>query len=303
MCFPFGNQNGSDAVEQKPMNGSGPLEPPSADVARLYLEEADAVEQRREQSVDRRAVAWRSIATAAITAAMLAAFLLVLRVEDSVAPSLLFLLLLTSQISVGLGERGGLQWRTPQSGRWYLVIVVLFGVAVLGTFLLILLSRETRPIWMSFVPGAIMLVGFGGIGVRQLWMTRGAPVVRSPREPLPLPTRIATASLGVLMGVATISIGIDDLAASLVTIVLMFVLVGWFIAWRTDAGPAALGRYWRWPQFLAYTLAAAVVVWANLQTAYSGPMAISSLLLGGALAAALLIGAAIAPDPRGGRGA
>lgn len=290
-------------MEQRPINGSEPLEPPSAEIARLYLEEADAVEQRREQSVDRRAVAWRTIGTAAITAGMLTAFLLVLRVEDSVAPSLLFLLLMTSQISVGLGERSGLQWRTPQSGRWHTVVVVLLSAAIVGAFLVVLVFREMRPIWMAFVPGAIMLVGFGAIGVRQLWTARRVPAGRPEREPLPLPTRIATASLGVVMGLVTVSIGIgDDLTASVVTVMLLLVLVAWCFAWRTDAGAAALGRYWRWPQFLAYTAAAAVVVWANLQTAYSGPPSTSTFLLGGALAAVLLIVAAFAPASRGGRG-
>ena len=286
-------------MEQRPMRGSGPLEPPSPEVARLYLDEVEVIEQRREERIDRRAVAWQSIVTAVMTAAIFTAYLLVMRAGASATQPLLFLLLVTGQISAGVGERNGLQWRTPRSTWWYTVFIVLFGVAVVGMFFALLISPEARPMWAYFLPGALMLVGFGGIGVFQLWKARGsAPVVRPARDPIPLATRIATASVGLLMGLATLTIGIgDDLTTSIVTLVLMMIVVGWFIAWRTDAGPAALGRYWRWPQFLAYALTVVVMLWANVQTVYSGPMATSSYLLCGGLVAALLIGSAVLPDP------
>lgn len=282
------------------MQGSEPLEPPSPEVARLYLDEIEVIEQRREERIDRRAVAWQSIGTAVVTAAIFTAYLLVVRAESSAAQPLLFLLLVTSQIIAGVGERNGLQWRTPRSKWWYTVFIVLFALAVVGTFFALLISPEARPMWAYFIPGAIMLVGFGGIGVVQLWKARGsAPAARPTRDPIPLATRIATASVGLLLGLATLSIGIgDDLTTSIVTLVLMMIVVGWFFAWRTDAGPAALGRYWRWPHFLAYALTVVVMVWANLQTVYSGPMATSTYLLCGALVAALLIGSAVLPEER-----
>lgn len=291
-------------MEQRPMHGSGPLEPPSPEVARLYLDEVEVIEQRREERIDRRAVAWQSIVTAVMTAAILTAYLLVMRVEASATQPLLFLLLVTSQISAGVGERNGLQWRTPRSKWWYTVCIVAFAIAVVATFFALLISPEARPMWAFFIPGAIMLVGFGGIGVLQLWKARGStPFARPARDPIPLATRIATASVGLLMGLATLSIGIrDDLTTSIVTLVLMMIVVGWFFAWRTDAGPAALGRYWRWPQFLAYALTTAVMVWANVQTVYSGTMATATYLLCGALVAALLIGSAVLPEPRTARG-
>ncbi len=282
------------------MQGSEPLEPPSPEVARLYLDEIEVIEQRREERIDRRAVAWQSIGTAVVTAAIFTAYLLVVRAESSAAQPLLFLLLVTSQIIAGVGERNGLQWRTPRSKWWYTVFIVLFALAVVGTFFALLISPEARPMWAYFIPGAIMLVGFGGIGVVQLWKARGsAPAARPTRDPIPLATRIATASVGLLLGLATLSIGIgDDLTTSIATLVLMMIVVGWFFAWRTDAGPAALGRYWRWPHFLAYALTVVVMVWANLQTVYSGPMATSTYLLFGALVAALLIGSAVLPERR-----
>lgn len=290
-------------MEQRPMQGTDPLEPPSPEVARLYLDEIEVIEQRREERIDRRAVAWQSVLASVMTAAIFTAYLLVVRKEGAATQPLLLLLLVTSQISAGLGERHGLQWRTPRSKWWYTVFIVLFALAVVGTFFALLISPEARPLWAYFIPGAIMLVGFGGIGVVQLWKARGsAPVVRPARDPIPHATRIATASVGLFMGLATLSVGIrDELTTSIVMLVLMLIVVGWFFAWTTDAGPAGLGRYWRWPQFLAYALTTAVMIWVNMQTVYAGPMASSTYLLCAALVAALLIGSAVWPQPRGAR--
>lgn len=287
-------------MEQRPMQGSGPLEPPSPEVARLYLDEIEVIEQRREERIDRRAVAWQSIITSVMIAGLFTAYLLVIRAEASATQPLLFLLLVTSQISSGVGERNGLQWRIPRSNVWVIVSIVLFALAFAGSFFTLLLSPETRPVWAYLIPGAIMLAGFGGMGVVQLWKARGsARTVREARDPMPLATRIATASVGTLMGLATVSIGIgDDLTTSIVTLVLMMIVVGWLFAWTTDAGPAALGRYWRWPQFLAYALTSALMVWVNVQTVYSGTMAPSVYLVCGAAVAVLLIGSAILPEPR-----
>lgn len=45
------------------MQGSAPRESTSPEVARLYLAEIEVVAQRREDRIDRRAVAWPSILT------------------------------------------------------------------------------------------------------------------------------------------------------------------------------------------------------------------------------------------------
>jgi len=287
-------------MEHRPVQGFGALEPPSSEVALLYLDEVAVVEQRREERIDRRAVAWQAIGTAAMSAGVLTAYLLIMRVEASATQPLLFLLIVTSQISAGLGERHGVQWHTPGSKKWYITVVVLFAVAMLGSFFALLMSREPRPVWAYLIPGAIMLLGFGGLGSVQLWKTRGiAPAVRTAPDPIPFATRIATASVGLLMGFATLSIGIrDDLAISIVTLVLMMFVVGWIFAWTTDAGPAALGRYWRWPQFSAFVLSSATMVWLSMQSAYAGPVATSTCLIGGALVAALLVGSAVLPERR-----
>ena len=285
-------------MDHRSMHGVEPLDPPSPEVARLYLDQVEAVEQRRERRIDRRAVAWQTILSAAVTAVVITAYVFVFRTDSSAIHPLLFLIIIMSQISAGMGERHGLQWRTPRSKGWYVVLTVVLAVAVIGSFFLILLSPGHGPLWVSFIPGALLLIGFGGLGLVQLWKARGSErVIREPREPLPLATRIATAVLGLFLGGATLSIGIrDGLGASLVMLAMMLIIIGWFFAWTTDAGPASLGRYWRWPQFAAYGAGMAVIIWLSLQSAYAGDVPIPIRLGAGALVALLMIGSAFMPE-------
>ncbi|WP_435744222.1 hypothetical protein [Microbacterium sp. PMB16] len=269
-------------------------------MARLYLDEAEAVEQRRERRIDRRAVAWQTILAAAVTSVVVTAYIFVFRADSSAIQPLLFLLIIMSQISAGMGERHGLLWRTPRSKSWYTVFTVALAVAVIGSFFFILLTPDHGPFWFSWVPGAIFLIGFGGLGLVQLWKARGSErAVRESREPLPLATRITTAVLGVFLGAATLSIGIrGDLITSLVMLVLMLIVVGWLFAWMTDAGPAALGRYWRWPQFGAYGVSMAAIIWLSLRSAYGDEVALPVKLGVGALVALLMIGSALLPEQK-----
>lgn len=280
------------------MRGVEPLDPPTPEVARLYLDEAEAVEQRRERRIDRRAVAWQTILSAAATSVVLTAYLFIFRTDSSAIHPLLFLIIIMGQISAGMGERHGLQWRTPRSKGWYVVFTVSLAVAVIGSFFFILLSPGHGPLWFSFVPGAVFLIGFGGLGLVQLWKARASERgVGEAREPVPLATRVATAVLGLFLGCATLSIGIrDDFGTSLMMLAMMLIVVGWFFAWRTDAGPASLGRFWRWPQFVAYGAAMAVIVWLSLQSAYAGDVSMPIKVGAGALVALLLIGSALVPD-------
>ncbi|WP_146008119.1 hypothetical protein [Microbacterium aurantiacum] len=87
------------------------------------------------------------------------------------------------------------------------------------------------------------------------------------RDPLPRPTRWATALLGLVLGLMVASWGLDDLASAIVPLLLMLGLVAWMFAWRSDAGPAALGRYWRWPQISVFLATSALVAGTSLLAA------------------------------------
>ena len=280
-------------MEQKPVRGTEPLEPPSVDVARLYLEEAEAVQRRRDERVDRYASAWQAILSGFAIAVIFTVMLLVSRAGAANTQQLIFLIIVTGQIIAGFAERTGVQSRLDGSTRWAVVVLVVWGVAVVALFMFALIDGQNRPLWLSFAPGVAIVVGFGGYGAVALYRDRGHPRPPAvPREPLPVQTRAATAGLGILMGMAALSVGIDDaLLASTLSVVLMMVMLAWFFLWKTDAGPQALGRFWRWPQIAAYLLSVALVAWLALLRAYTEAVT-APLSLGVAAIAAVALGVA-----------
>lgn len=286
-------------MEQKPIDGTAPLAPPSADVARQYLDEVEEVHRRRDERVDRRASSWEAILSGIAIAILITALLLVNRADATSTQPFIFLIIVTGQISAGFAERAGVQWRAFGPRPWSVVAVVVYGVAMVALFLLIFIDAQNRPLWMNFIPGLAILLGFGGYGAALLWRERGQERRPArPREPLPGQTRAATAGLGILIGVAALSIGIENaLLGSIVGILVMMAVVVWLFLWATDAGPQALGRYWRWPQIAAYLSSMGVVTWLALQRAYSDAVTLPSALGAAAAAAALLCIAACLPAP------
>lgn len=291
-------------MDQKPMQGSASLEPPTPAIAQLYLEEAIAIGDRRERWIDRRAAAWQAIITTVVLAVLLTAQLLVMRAGDTGFQSLLFLILVVGQINAGLAERSGMQWRIPGSQRWFAGVVVLFAVAVIGSYFALLVSPTDQPLWLYFAPGAVLSLGGGGLGIMQLRQARGStPQVAQRHEALPRSTRIATACLGIVMGLAAFSTGLDDdLAVAIVWMVVMMTFVAWMFAGRSDFGPMAFGRYWRRPQFTAFAIGLGVMTWLSLQAAYSTGVTPAVTAGCGGAVMVLMIGAAWIPARHLGRG-
>lgn len=129
-------------MEQKPIAGQGPLAPPDSETASQYLAAAQAVVERRDRAVDRRALARLEIGNAVVTAAYLVAFALVLRRGDVLASQIvLFTFLVWGQLSSGMAQRTGLQWRMTRSRLPFLLgggavligALVVFGFAALDT--------------------------------------------------------------------------------------------------------------------------------------------------------------------------
>lgn len=249
-------------MEQKPIPGQGALVPPDADVARQYLAAADAVMERRDRTVDRRALAGLQIVNAVVTAGYLATFALILRQGDVLASQvILYTFLVWGQLASGMAQRNGMQWRWSSS-RWPLLLgggVVLLGALVVFGFV----ALDTRlPVVMVLIPAGIVLLGIGGYGVVQFIRAAGDP--RSPRPsrvPLPTPVRWGTVLVGVALGVLTMLAGApDDVLRSVITLLVMLVLLAWIVAFNTPVGLPAIGASWRWPHVATFFVAAGIPV-------------------------------------------
>src|SRR5690606_3306645 len=99
-------------MEQKPMRDADPLERPTPEVAKAYLDEVGAVEQRREEHIDRRAVGWISILNAAIVPVFLYLTIVGLRNDAAgVTQPILFAFIVWGQLAAGIAVRNGVQWQ------------------------------------------------------------------------------------------------------------------------------------------------------------------------------------------------
>lgn len=249
-------------MEQKPIPGQEALVPPDAEVARQYLDAADAVVERRDRAVDRRALAWLQIVNAVITAGYLVACALVLRQGDVLASQIvLFTFLVWGQLTSGMAQRNGMQWRWSSS-RWPLLLgggVVLLGSVVVFGFVAL---DTSVPVGMVLIPAGMVLLGIGGYGVFQLIRASGDPHPPRPaRIPLPRPLRWGTMLVGVVLGILTMLAGAPDgVLRSAITLVVMLALLAWIAALNTPLGLPAVGASWRWPHVTTFLVAAVTPV-------------------------------------------
>lgn len=283
-------------MEQKPIPGQGALVPPDADVARQYLAAADAVVERRDRAVDRRALAGLQIVNAVVTAGYLVAFALVLRQDDVIASQMiLFTFLVWGQLASGMAQRNGMQWRWSSS-RWPLVFgagaVLVGAIVVFG-----LVALDTRlPAVVVLIPAGMVLLGIGGHGVVQLLRAAGDPRPPRPsRIALSPPLRWGTALVGVALGVLTMLSGApDDVLRSVITLLVMLVLLAWVAVFNTPVGLPAVGASWRWPHVAAFFLAAGIPVALVLGGAAFGDRALAGVV-GGTVEIVLFVVVAFVP--------
>lgn len=290
-------------MEQKPVPGHEALIPPDADIAQRYLDEVQAVAERRDRAVDRRALAWLQIANAVVIAVYLGAFVWVLRNAAPLVPQvILFTFLMWSQLATGIAQRNGMQLRMSRT-RWPIVVagavliivaLVLFGFAVWD---------DRLPAIAMAIPSGLVLVGLGGYGVVQLIRAAGDPHPRRPvRAPLSRPIRWGTSLVGVAMGVLILLGGAPEgVVTSILMLLVVLLLLAWMLAARTELGLPAIGAAWRWPQVLAFAAAAAVLLaFIGIRAVGIGPdMSVTALAAAGVVALIVAVSFVSGRDPRG----
>lgn len=241
-------------MEQKPIAAAQPLDPPTPDMARAYLDEAAAVGQRREERVDRRALARVSLIESFVLAGYLTTMMFGFGTPAASSSFIVLvgLLLLWVQLTGELRESYGFQPRLRFQQGWgrIVVLVIIAGIVLSGVALQ--LGGLTMPSTLRFVPGVLVIAVFGTIALRDLRRAGPASPSRS-RAPLSASARVATAIIGVAVGVTIwVTATADALVVSWFAMVMMFGVLGWWIAMQVSTRLPALGASWRWPHWGAF---------------------------------------------------
>lgn len=247
-------------MEQKPIVGAAPLDPPSADLARQYLDEASAVAQRREKHLDRRGMAVLRAWETGILAVYLTVFMFSFGATGSNAPFVLLFVVFFPwiQFSSELRMSFGFQARGSKDARRYLIWGAIVVAAFIGAMIL-QMSWGEFPLWARYLPGALCLLLLGPSAARELRQTR--PGGFTQQRELPSSARVVTIALGVLLA-ATLWITAlgDALFASIWVVLPMIVIVAWTIGCQVSTRIPALGALWRWPQWSAYGISSLIIV-------------------------------------------
>lgn len=280
------------------MRDAAPLDPPTPEIARAYLDEVGSVRQRREDSIDRRSVGFLSILNA--IACSLFLYLTIVGVRDGafgITQPMLFAFIIWGQLAAGVAVRNGVQWQLARR-RWVTMTgVTIFCVLAVASMFLAIFAPDDLTDAIVFVAPGIAFFGLAGIGAVQLWQARGhRPGRRRPRPPLTAVMRMATAALGVLLGGLTALMSVSESILSVVLLfLLLFVVFAWLFAGRSsELGLAALGERWRWPQLTAYGLSVVALFASAAWALFDVPSAVPfPAIAGGAVMLVLLLGASI----------
>lgn len=262
-------------MDQKPVAGQQPLDPPDAATALAYLNELPGIHQRREVVLDRRRLARLYMIEGTVLAVFIAALLwtdLLRRLNDAPASTstfgLLVVLLLWNSLSLGIRERYGA--RQGMRGTVRVVNLVLLVTAVLWAVILIFVGAAV-PAWLRAGPVLLALIGGLWPGIALIRDSRGAPRLPSPPHAvMTRPGRGATFATGVALavtGLVTGWVGAGDILVSNLGLVLAIVMMIAIAVCSRLGLVTELGAMWRPPQWIAFALSALVIgagmVWAT----------------------------------------
>lgn len=227
-------------MEQRPEPGLQPYAPPSADVARAYLDESTRVTQRREQYIDRRAAAKLLAVEGVVVAVYLTLMMHAFRAPDMVL--LVLPVLIWTSLVESLREDFGYQSRGREQ-RWRTVLVLAFVALCIAGFWLVLAGADL-PLWALLAPGLCGLAMCWVFAFRE-WRL-AVPGVSTARRlaPFDRATRLITALIGILLGasIAAVSSGLAT-AIWLGYALAMLGLIVWFSMVRAGTAPS-VGSAW-----------------------------------------------------------
>lgn len=248
-------------IEQRPIDGSEPLPAPSPDTAAAYLEELGRVHTRREEHVDRRALARMSLITAVVLSmyVAIACFAIGVGPTNSSFLVVLPLFLLWIQLSTEFREsRGALGSPISRNRSVTIGFVVVLLVVVVAGFVVSLVEVDL-PVPVRLIPAVLALLIMGVPALRDL--RRSAPSQRiAPRRPLSRPERLLTIGIAVITAAIIWVLGSGSfMVISIFALVVMVGYLAWWIAGRISDRAPALGAVWAWPQWTMFAVAGTAV--------------------------------------------
>lgn len=283
-------------MEQRPIPGQEPLAPPTADVARAYLEEIGLVHARREERIDRRRIAWFSLADAVVLSiyVTIAAFAIGEPLVGSSFVVLIAVFCIWMHLALERRESYGASGPPISKTRSVAIgFVVILMVVVVSGFVISFIGLAL-PVPVRVVPGVLALVILGVPAVREI---RRSPrwVQSVQRWPLSGGTRLMTVGLGVLMAGGALAVAADpeQLWGHFLGLTLIVSYLAWSVAARISDRLPALGALWAWPQWTAFAVAGVAVAAIMLLQLLGGAASAAELapLCAGAIAL-LFIGSA-----------
>lgn len=248
-------------MEQRPMNGAEPLVPPTADVARAYLEELERVRSRREERIDRRALAVFSLTSAVVLSVYvtIASFAIGASQMNSSFIVLVALFLLWVQLGSEYRENHGAigsplsRSRSVSIGFAAVLIVVVFAAffaAAIGVGL---------PAPVRMIPGLLTLSIIGIPAVREVRRSKRISAA-ADRRSLTVSERWATIGIGAIMAASIWILAVGGaVLLPIFAMALMIVYVTWWVAGRISERLPAPGTVWAWPHWSAFAVAGSAV--------------------------------------------
>lgn len=266
-------------MEQRPIEGAEPLAPPTAEVAQAYLEELGRVRARREERIDRRALAVFSLTSAVVLSVYvtIAAFAIGVPQLNSSFIVLVVLFLLWVQLGSeyreGHGAYGSPLSRSRSVSIGFAAVLI---VVVLASFFISAIGVEP-PVLARLIPGLLTLFIIGIPAAREIRQSQRSHAVADPRR-LKGSERWATIGIGAVMAASVwvLAVGGMFLVPSFAMAVLVIYLAWWVVGRISERLPAP-GAVWAWPQWSAFAISGAAVAAVIIAQLLEPPASLSAL--------------------------
>jgi MFS family permease len=276
-------------VEQRPEPGLEPYDPPSAELARAYLDESTRVAQRREERIDRRAAARLLLIDGAVFGVYLITLMLCFTPSGDLNVMVILVpFLIWTQLAATLREEYGYQ-RRGREQRLRTAVVLIILVMLVGGLTAAFLDLGI-PFWLRVLPGILSFLMYGALAWDE-WRRAAAVTTPRIRTPFTRAVRVTTIVMGVALGATIGSVASTALVAAVVVVLVMLALAAWMLT-SLVAGGSPLATAWGVFHWTCFALSGAVVVALVLVGQFTDvPLETTGYVAGGAIALAFVIGA------------